>query len=94
MAELREQGVRWLYVGSSSFLNANGELFTKTAVEHGIAIVSPYEPLVREHHAMLSIAARLEDVGRLAQNRRSRSCATVRHPGTFRSCGQRTSPMS
>ncbi|WP_192360169.1 ABC transporter substrate binding protein [Mesorhizobium mediterraneum] len=66
MAELREQGVRWLYVGSSSFLNANGELFTKTAVENGIAIVSPYEPLVREHHAMLSIAARLENVGHLA----------------------------
>jgi putative ABC transport system substrate-binding protein len=66
MAELREQGVRWLYLGSSSFLNANGELFTKTAVDNGIAVVSPYEPLVREHHAMLSIAARLEDVGRLA----------------------------
>jgi putative ABC transport system substrate-binding protein len=66
MAELREQGVRWLYVGSSSFLNANGELFTKAAVDNGIAVVSPYEPLVREHHAMLSIAARLEDVGRLA----------------------------
>jgi putative tryptophan/tyrosine transport system substrate-binding protein len=66
MAELREQGVRWLYVGSSSFLNVNGELFTKMAVDNGIAVVSPYEPLVREHHAMLSIAARLEDVGRLA----------------------------
>ena len=66
MAELRERGVRWLYVGSSSFLNANGELFTKTAVEHGIAVVSPYEPLVREQQALLSIAARLEDVGRLA----------------------------
>ncbi|KUM24501.1 hypothetical protein AU467_29930 [Mesorhizobium loti] len=66
MAELRKQGVRWLYVGSSSFLNLNGELFTKTAVENGIAVVSPYEPLVREHQALLSIAARMEDVGRLA----------------------------
>ena len=66
MAELRDRGVKWLYVGSSSFLNVNGELFTKTAVENGIAVVSPYEPLVREHEALLSIAARLEDVGRLA----------------------------
>jgi putative ABC transport system substrate-binding protein len=66
IAELRERGVRWLYVGSSSFLNVNGASFTRTAVENGIAIVSPYEPLVREQQALLSIAARLEDVGRLA----------------------------
>jgi putative ABC transport system substrate-binding protein len=35
-------------------------------VENGIAVVSPYEELVREHQALLSIAARPEDVGRLA----------------------------
>jgi putative ABC transport system substrate-binding protein len=66
LAELREKGVKWLYVGSSSFLRSNGALFTQSAVENGIAVVSPYEELVREHQALLSIAARLEDVGRLA----------------------------
>jgi putative tryptophan/tyrosine transport system substrate-binding protein len=66
LAELREQGVRWVYSGSSSFLNSNAEFFTKTAVENGIAVVSAYEPWVRDHEALLSIAARLEDVGRLA----------------------------
>jgi putative ABC transport system substrate-binding protein len=66
LADLRERGVEWIYVGSSSFLNSNGEFFTKTAVENGIAVVSPYEPLVRKYQALLSIAARLEDVGRLA----------------------------
>jgi len=66
LAELRKKGVKWLYVGSSSFLRSNGALFTKSAVENGIAVVSPYEELVREHQALLSIAARLEDVGRLA----------------------------
>jgi putative tryptophan/tyrosine transport system substrate-binding protein len=66
MAELREKGVKWVYLGSSSFLLANGELFTSSAVENGIAIVSPYENLVREQQALLSIAARLFDVGKLA----------------------------
>ena len=49
MRELREAGVTWVYLGSSSFLNTNGELFTSSAVENGIAIVSPYESLVREN---------------------------------------------
>jgi len=66
LRELRDKGVKWLYVGSSSFLHVNGELFTASAVENGIAVVSPYEDLVRDKHALLSIAARLEDVGRLA----------------------------
>ena len=81
MAELRDRGVRWLYVGSSSFLNLNGELFTRMAVENGIAVVSPYEPLVREQQALLSIAARLEDVGRLAADQALRILRDGVSPG-------------
>ena len=81
LAELRERGVQWLYLGSSSFLNGNGELFTKAAVENGIAVVSPYEPLVREHQALLSIAARLEDVGRLAAEQALRILRDGATPG-------------
>lgn len=68
MAELREQGVKWMYMGSSSFLRAKGigEIYTSSAVENGIAIVSPYESLVREKQALLSVAARYYDVGKLA----------------------------
>lgn len=66
IAELREQGVRWMYVGSSSFLRFHGAAFTSAAVENGIAIVSPYESLVRQESALLSIAARYYDIGRLA----------------------------
>jgi putative ABC transport system substrate-binding protein len=66
LAELREKGIKWVYLGSSSFLSVNGAFFTASAVENGIAVVSPYEELVREHQALLSIAARPEDVGRLA----------------------------
>ena len=66
MAALREEGVRWVYLGSSSFLRKNGAVFTSAAVENGIAILSPYESLVRGHQALLSIAARPGDVGALA----------------------------
>ncbi|WP_135507037.1 ABC transporter substrate-binding protein [Roseovarius aestuariivivens] len=66
MAEFRERGVRWMYLGSSSFLRLYGDLYTSSAVENGIAIVSPYESLVRENRALLSIAARYYDVGKLA----------------------------
>lgn len=66
MAELREQGVKWVYLGSSSYLRLNGDIFTSSAVDNGIAIVSPYESLVREQQALLSIAARRFDVGELA----------------------------
>jgi len=66
METLREAGVRWVYLGSSSFLRKNGALFTSAAVENGIAILSPYESLVRDHQALLSIAARPGDVGALA----------------------------
>ena len=66
MAELKAQGVHWMYLGSSSYLRLNGELYTKSAVENGIAIVSPYESLVRERQALLSIAARYYDIGQLA----------------------------
>lgn len=66
VAELAGKGVEWVYLGSSSFLRQNADLFTGSAVEHGIAVISPYEALVRNSRALLSVAAREEDVGRLA----------------------------
>lgn len=81
MAELKAKGVRWVYLGSSSFLNVNGALFTSSAVENGIAVVSPYEPLVRKQQALLSIAARMEDVGHLAAEQALRILRDGATPG-------------
>jgi putative tryptophan/tyrosine transport system substrate-binding protein len=81
LADLRDNGVRWLYSGSSSFLNLNAEAFTAAAVDHGIAVVSAYEPWVREHDALLSIAARMEDVGRLAAEQALRILRDGATPG-------------
>jgi putative ABC transport system substrate-binding protein len=66
LAEMAEMGVKWVTLGAGSFLQAHGALLTASAVENGIAIVSPYESLVREQQALLSIAARRSDVGKRA----------------------------
>jgi len=66
VAELKAAGVDFIYLGSSSFLDVHRDLFTQSAVDNGIPVISPYERLVRDSHALLSIAARYEDVGALA----------------------------
>ncbi|MGR3715380.1 MAG: ABC transporter substrate-binding protein [Thermohalobaculum sp.] len=65
-AELKAAGVDFIYLGSSSFLRANPDAFTGAAVENGIPVLSPYERLVRNSQALISVAARYADVGRLA----------------------------
>jgi putative ABC transport system substrate-binding protein len=81
LAELRKLGVRWVYLGSSSFLSKNAAAFTAAAVENGIAVVSPYESMVRDEQALLSIAAREEDVGRLAAGQALRILRDGARPG-------------
>lgn len=66
VADLKEEGVDFIYLGSSSFLDNNRDVFTGAAVEHGLPVLSPYERLVRDSQALLSVAARYYDVGRLA----------------------------
>lgn len=66
LAELKEAGVDFVYVGSSSFLQENGAAFTAAAVAHRLPVLSPYERLVRDSQALISVAARYYDVGRLA----------------------------
>ncbi|NJM28905.1 MAG: hypothetical protein HC855_01090 [Rhizobiales bacterium] len=83
LRELHEKGVEWVYLGSSSFLNVNGELFTASAVENGIAVVSPYPALVKEHKALLSVAAPREEVGRLAADQALRILRDGVKPGNI-----------
>lgn len=66
LRQLRSEGAEFLYVGSSSFLERNGGLLTGAALEAGIPVLSPYERLVTEEQALLSVAARYDAIGRLA----------------------------
>jgi putative ABC transport system substrate-binding protein len=81
MAELRDRGVDFIYLGSSSFLRVNGALYTASALENGIPVLSPYENLVRDHDALLSIAARAYDVGVLAAQQALRILRDGATPG-------------
>lgn len=63
---LKQAGVDFVYLGSSSFLRKNSDLLTQAAVALGLPVLSPYESVVRDALALLSVAARYGDVGRLA----------------------------
>jgi len=81
MAELKEQDVDFVYLGSSSFLDANRDAFTGSAVENGLPVLSPYERLVRDSQGLLSIAARYYDVGRLAAQQAETILVEGKAPG-------------
>jgi putative ABC transport system substrate-binding protein len=66
LAKLKEAGVKWMYLGSSSFLRANAKVLGAAAADAGIGLVTPYEDMVVQGNALLSVAARYHDVGRLA----------------------------
>lgn len=66
---------------SSSFLDVHRDVFTRSAVDHGIPVLSPYERLVRDSHALLSIAARYQDVGQLADRHVKSILVDGKNPG-------------
>ena len=66
MEQLKSDEVDFVYMGSSSFLRKNQDLFTDAALKSGLPVLSPYRNTVTDSSALLSVAARYEDVGRLA----------------------------
>lgn len=66
VAEMKAEGVDWLYVSSSSFLVDNRELLSSAALEQGLPLASAYEQMVTDGHGLIAVAARYYNVGRLA----------------------------
>jgi len=66
MADLKAAGIDFLYLGSSSFLRDSRNAVADAANKNGIPVLSPYEQLVLDSQALISVAARYYDVGRLA----------------------------
>lgn len=81
LAEMKAAGVDFLYLGSSSFLRENADVVTGAAVELGIPVLSPYEALVRNSQALVSVAARYADIGRLAGAQAEKILVGKRRPG-------------
>lgn len=78
---LRDEGVDFVYVGSSSFIERNGEAFTAAALQAGLPVLSPYERLVTEAHALLSVSSRYYAVGELAARQARRILVDGISPG-------------
>lgn len=55
-----------MYLGSSTFLEHHADAFTRTAIDNGLPVLSPYEDFVIRSHAYLSIGARDYNIGRVA----------------------------
>jgi putative ABC transport system substrate-binding protein len=66
IAELKEKNVDFIYVGSSSFLMANRDQFTTTALEMGMPVAAAYEAMAAKSNALLAVASRYYNVGKLA----------------------------
>ncbi|RTZ41472.1 ABC transporter substrate-binding protein [Candidimonas sp. SYP-B2681] len=81
MQALREKGVDFVYVGSSSFIERNGATFTAAALKAGLPVLSPYENLVTEADGLLAISARYYAVGELAARQARRILVDEVNPG-------------
>lgn len=66
LAIMKSKKVDFIYLGSSSLIRKSGEVFTRVALDNKLPTLSPYEHLVRKSNALLSVAARYADVGKLA----------------------------
>lgn len=64
--QLVQDGADFLYMGSSSFLQSNRAILGAAAVSARLPILSPYEETVTDGHALVSVAARYTEIGRLA----------------------------
>lgn len=83
VARLKSEEVDFIYLGSSSFLRDNGTVFTAAALDNDIPFMSPYEQLVRNAQALISVAARYYDVGRLAGSQAERILIDGAEPGNL-----------
>jgi putative ABC transport system substrate-binding protein len=66
VAAMKAEGVDWLYVSSSSFLVDNHVHLSNAALEQDLQLASAYEELVTNGHALIAVAVRYYNVGRLA----------------------------
>ncbi|WP_114286799.1 ABC transporter substrate-binding protein [Candidatus Halocynthiibacter alkanivorans] len=81
MDQLRAAEVDFVYLGSSSLLRSNADVVASAALASGLPLLTPYEDMVRNGQALISIAARYYDVGRLAGKLAERVLTEGSDPG-------------
>ncbi|CUH67751.1 ABC-type uncharacterized transport system, periplasmic component [Thalassovita gelatinovora] len=80
---IKEAGADAIYVGSSSFLRSNAAIFGAAAKSAKLPVISPYEEMVQNGHALISVAARYYDVGQLAGQRAAAILVDGARPGSL-----------
>lgn len=83
IAALKAKGVQFIYLGSSAFLEKQTDRFTRAAVQAGIPVLSPYEHMVSASQALMSVAARDYDVGKLAGQQVRKILVEGARPGSL-----------
>lgn len=81
MADIAAQDVDLVYVGSSSFILENADLFTSTALAHGLPVATSYEAMVRDSQALVALASAYYNVGQLAGFQAEQILERSREPG-------------
>lgn len=66
MSEMVERNVDIVYVGSSSYNRANSSEFIHQATKAKLPVASPYEVMVTKDSALIAVANRYYNVGKLA----------------------------
>ncbi len=78
---LVKAGVQFIYLGSSAFLEKESDRFTGDAVAAGLPVLTPYEDMVKTSSALMSVAAKDYDVGKLAGEQVRRILIDKARPG-------------
>lgn len=66
IATMKRANVDFIYVGSSSFLMANRDQLTREATARGLPIATAYAAMASESGALIAVASRYYNVGKLA----------------------------
>jgi putative ABC transport system substrate-binding protein len=69
IGELAEAKVDLIYIGSSSFIVLNRDVFTRAAVERGLPVAAAGEVAVVESDALMGLVSRYHTVGQLTAAR-------------------------
>ncbi|ADH89482.1 protein of unknown function DUF534 [Ancylobacter novellus DSM 506] len=80
VAALAAEKVDLIYIGSSSFILNNRDVFTRAAVEHGVPVAAAGEVPVVESDALLGLVSRYYTVGQLTGTRAEQILVEGRKP--------------
>jgi putative ABC transport system substrate-binding protein len=81
VGELAEEGVDLIYIGSSSFIVLNRDVFTTAAVERGIPVAAAGEVAVVESNALMGLVSRYHTIGQLTAARAEEILVGGGNPG-------------